>query len=379
MNKQLEKNNAGLMEILKVNQNSDFGKKFHFELITSEEEYSKAIPIANMNAYHTYMELAKRLDETTILSCDPIECYLFEGDESFFCTNKQQTIYKHFWNICGAPRDFLPIWGKQCIFKNYGHYKETTLFPYLIQLSKGVKKYCVNSYRDRCLDMWHQSLNGECYQRKQALIALQAYKTHGFVISQFSDLKKLVMYIQKNLPQLLQEAKANLERNRVKIDKRNAMVAYLNRTNSWRNHVKLLMQKLPSCEWQACIRFIWPQLKSIVIIADPAKASPEDVECQKLNSVIDCKMYWMTAQSIFGQYIDAEGSVTIDSLPYTYLEFRDIQSGRIIPYSETVKIGRVYNVLITNVAGLYRYCYPLKFKVKKCDIGNKIIGQWLRT
>ena len=63
--------NIRLTEILENNADTDFGRRYHFAEITSEEEYRSIVPLSAYADYEKLIKLKTRIGEKKILAGDP--------------------------------------------------------------------------------------------------------------------------------------------------------------------------------------------------------------------------------------------------------------------------------------------------------------------
>lgn len=67
-------NQKRLMEILRKNQNTEYGKKYHFDQIHSVEDYIKQVPLTEYDTYEPYIERMTQ-GEKKLITAYPVELY----------------------------------------------------------------------------------------------------------------------------------------------------------------------------------------------------------------------------------------------------------------------------------------------------------------
>ena len=97
-----------LLSILRRNQSTDYGVRYHFEALRTAEGYQKRVPFSSYDTYAPLVELQTKIGERGIFSADPTVCYLLSAD------------------AVGAPR-LIPA-------------TEKHLEPYLRQFAQAVRK-----------------------------------------------------------------------------------------------------------------------------------------------------------------------------------------------------------------------------------------------
>ena len=74
--------NIRLSEILENNADTDFGRRYHFSEITSEEEYRRIVPLSTYADYEKLIRLSTRIGEKRILANDPTIAYALTSETS---------------------------------------------------------------------------------------------------------------------------------------------------------------------------------------------------------------------------------------------------------------------------------------------------------
>lgn len=88
-----------LLDILKRNKDTDYGKRYEFDQIKSIEEFQRRLPLTNYSFYQPIHQLVSRLGERNILTAEDPICYLlsFGPDASVRyipCTQSYLELYK---------------------------------------------------------------------------------------------------------------------------------------------------------------------------------------------------------------------------------------------------------------------------------------------
>ena len=65
-----------LMDILKENLDTDYGRRYHFANLRTKEGYQARVPLADYNVYAPLVKLQTRIGESGIFTSSPIPCYL---------------------------------------------------------------------------------------------------------------------------------------------------------------------------------------------------------------------------------------------------------------------------------------------------------------
>ena len=65
--------------ILKENQDTDYGRRYHFSVLRTAEGYQARVPLSHYDVYAPLVELQTRIGESAILTTDPTVCYLLSS------------------------------------------------------------------------------------------------------------------------------------------------------------------------------------------------------------------------------------------------------------------------------------------------------------
>lgn len=64
-----------LMDLIRKNENTEFGRRMHFDTITSVEEYRKRIPYTDYDYFSEYIDRMVKNGETNLITADPVVQY----------------------------------------------------------------------------------------------------------------------------------------------------------------------------------------------------------------------------------------------------------------------------------------------------------------
>ena len=65
--------------ILKENQDTDYGRRYHFSVLRTAEGYQARVPLSHYDSYAPLIELSTRIGESAILTAEPTVCYLLSS------------------------------------------------------------------------------------------------------------------------------------------------------------------------------------------------------------------------------------------------------------------------------------------------------------
>ncbi|MBR2214803.1 MAG: GH3 auxin-responsive promoter family protein [Selenomonadaceae bacterium] len=69
-----------LLEILQKSKDTDYGRRYHFAAIQSAEGYQARVPLSDFKTYAPLVALQTQIGERGIFTADPVTCYLLSAD-----------------------------------------------------------------------------------------------------------------------------------------------------------------------------------------------------------------------------------------------------------------------------------------------------------
>ena len=368
---------ARLKEILSTNKNTDFGKKYDFERINSDEEYKNKVPLAKIDDFNIFINLSRRLGEYNIIAKDDIIAYC-----DVLSDNAEQSY------LVPCTKDHI-----KDLVNYYSGLLDDNLSLFLFESESGKRRYAdkaiYNSFAGVALSEMAKTVF-----RKSSFRFLKKQITSGpidlIIENEFADnikLRLLFALLDKDLTQIIAISSFNvLQMFRVlednwkelinifkegKISKsvisddetRSKCNSYLSSNVSRANELEKIFES--GFDEPVAIK-IWPKLKRIVCNAyGPYKIYTEN--CKRYTQGINFNnSYIGDSSAIIGFAIENTNNSFVINKNNSYIEFLplDIKDNRTIDFNQ-VKLGLEYEIVITNNAGLYRVKTNIVVRIKK--------------
>ncbi len=337
-----------LINILRENRNTDYGKKYRFADIDGLADFRAKVPITEYRDYINYIE-----------------------------------------QIANGRRDVLTSQNVNMFEVTGGSGGATKLIPYTAGLKqeflKGTKPWIYALF-----NRYPQLKNGKSYWSITPPIAQKKYTKAGIPIgfeedtAYFGKIEQFLMnfimvrdktikhdknmfnfYIKTSVS-LLKEPDLSL----ISIWNPSYLLLILDFMN---NNIKDILQHLPKHrrlvvrEYIAKKRYdkLWPKLCVISCWCDgAAKIGAEKIKLLFPHVIIEPKGILATEAIMSIPYED--GSASILCYRSHYFEFLDMQSGELLEYTE-LKLNGFYEILLTTSGGFYRYRIRDGVKVESVD------------
>ena len=371
-----------LLEILQQNNNTDYGRRYFFDGLQSAEGYQIRVPMSSYNTYAPLIKLQTQIGEHDIFSADPVKYYLLSEDEKgdtllFPATQKHLEPYV---------RAFTDIVRDKTSF---------TLFESLPKPRAYNDRGVLNSLSGVILSefFWQErnTLQGshakfaapeELFFPTEALdtlylrvlFALKERAVEQIISPSRWGIAEALTFIEKNWEiicndiergeitfvmdvstELLRRMKGHLSGDKERADQlRNAFSAGFDS--------KVLSR-------------VWPNLNKIIAFGDDSFCVYTDTLRKYTGDILLDNGYLMTSEALIGRSIEGsnnyrllEGNNFYEFLPVT------AAIGEKPLLLTNLNEGEIYELIITNRAGLYRYRTGYLIRVEEQNGGNLIFS-----
>ena len=373
-----------LKQILSANKETDFGKKYDFKHISSEEEYAKKVPLAKIDDFKVYVNLATRLGEKNIIAKDDIIAYCDTLSDDG----------QHF-ELVPCTKDHI-----KGLVDQFSSLLENNISLFLFESESGKRKYAdkavYNSFAGVAL-----SEIVKINLRKASFKFLKKNVTSSpkqlLIENEFVDnimLRLLFALLSKDLTQIIAISSFSvLQMFRILEDNWNVLVDSIRNGNI---SELIIPNEETRLEFNSLLKSDSRRADELQEIFKQGFETPVAVKVwPKLNRIVcngygsykiyteNCKRYTRgvnfynsvlgDSTAILGFGVPNTHNSFILNKTNSYLEFIpvDAKEDNTVTYSE-IKPGQEYELVVTNNAGLYRVRSNIVLRIEK-TIKDQII------
>lgn len=378
LNKTIEKGNKGLeallnasyegydvnekllFKLLQENKNTEFGKKYGFDTITTVEEYQKRVPLS---AYSDYEEYINRIEngEKNIITSRDIEHFALSSGSSGkpkkvpMCREAADlfALYTHGACFAVMDRELKESWVKgrgvsltEIRFKTHDNgFTYGAVSGKVRERNKAYENYvyttplCV-TYPKHDMDFMYMHLRFALMEKDLS------YITCTFMTAAYD----IMRYFENNWQMLVEDIKNGTINEKINVPK------------SVRN--ELTLEKMPQRAeeiekeclkgFEGIIKRIWPNVAFVFGIGSESFKIYTERLRYFLGGIKVHYSVFSASEGIFACPVESESDEMV-LIPFSaFYEFKDIKTGEIVTLDKVVK-GRRYEFIITNLSGFYRY------------------------
>ena len=370
--KKLSENAEGLlMRILRRNRNTEIGKKLGFGSVHSVRDYQDKIPFSDYGDYAGYIDRMAKNGEQKLLTADKV---------SFLATTSGTTgVMKR---IPVVSRSFRPLFRSSCIIYDiiYTEMKKrgiksgkglNSLESGFYRTESGIRQGYISSFVMSSADLVVPSIScipaelsgyGEGVDMKyiKSRCAL-ADRDLVYPMSPFmSTLTDLMKYISDNREMLIRDIELGVIDTSVKLppELRARLEAKLKPD---RERAEELKKSVDFSDINGLIKRIWPKMCVVVAIGS-GELEPFSRKMRVYcgESVAFCHEFYASSEALFGTVTEADDENYLlipDSGFFEFIpddgSFDETRDRPLLPHE--LEVGKRYEVVVTNLAGLYRY------------------------
>ena len=347
-----------LMRIIRENEDTAYGRKYHFREIRSYEDYVRLVPLSDYSDYEPYINRMVAFGERNLI------------------TARDVVYYAHTSGSSGAPKmiprtqeelDLLFSTVFERVFALYGpECKGINLMESRIGFTpKGVRHGAISETLN------HPEDTGDCnvlpeeviypaaeFDRRHIKLLFALREKHlGFLMATFSPaVYDLLAYLCQHWEELCEDIESGSIRQSVTVDQnlRRKLEARLAPDPARAREIRKIMSQH---ENGAFIPLLWPDLKVVASVGTATFAPYIGKIKQALGPKIpvDHLGYVSSEATIAAEIRPEEPAYLL--LPYTgFYEFIPADNSDALPLRmDQLEIGKEYELILTNLSGFYRY------------------------
>lgn len=359
-----EENKGLLLKLIEENKNTDYGKKYNFENIKSIEDYFKNVPFTEYADYDEYINRIVSGEKNVLSARDTVHfatSSASSGKVKFvpMCLEAEQLFAAYTHGLCFAvmDRELGESWQKG----RGVSFTEVRFKPTENGISSGAVSGKVR-YQHResenlvyttpmCISYPQSKMNFRYLHLRFALMESDL----SFITCTFMTAAADIMqYLEDNWEILTEDIKNGTISDDILVPQ------------NIRDDVSPLLAPMPQRAeflrkefekgFDGIMSRIWPNLKFIFGIGGGSFKVHTDKIRRYLGSVRVHYSVYSASEGIFAAPVESESEDMV-LLPFaTFYEFRDIndESGKTVTLDK-VESGKDYEIIITNLSGLYRY------------------------
>ena len=324
-----------MMEILRRNATTDYGRAYGFDQIEKLAEYQKQVPMSDNKIYQPLIDLQTNIGESNILTIEPTRHYLVNAKQQWVpCTESHLRPYMEAFATTLK-----------------GHHN--LLVALVSPLGKQTNDACTVETLESVMTkiyMWHYHYaRGKCradFSMPNDLFFKTSQQDAVHAISYYAlldrDIDQIVALNTGRIADMFDYITTH----------RNKLVAELRQTDAQRASE---VERAFDSE-QALAKVLWPKLKRIVAFGAGEYYEATAQMKQFTGDIPHNNGYYYTEETIYGRAV-ADNSDLFETFPsgsfHEYLPLEEPNAETIL--STDTKPGVPYQLVVTNSAGLYRY------------------------
>lgn len=358
-----------LREILRVNKESEYGKKYNFENLNGTEDYKRLVPITDYSDYEEYIERSAK-GEKNILTSDSVEFFSLSSG-----TTGSQKLIPVTSNSRARANGYMNFLNQGLIYNGIPEAKKGGRGLFLMSMPKptmitsgGIPAGAGTSEGIKAAKrilpyMWVSPIEVlEIHEQKTAnyLHALFALKDRelSYIASPFpSNIVQLFGVIEENSEQIVKDIAMGTINKSLNLEPKTRAIL----EKKLKPNVKRAseLEKELSKGMEGVVSRIWPKINYVSCVAGGAFS----IYVKKLRYFIGnlpiFSSVYAASEALIGMAVKPN-DVTYVIIPKTaYFEFiplnkMDLSNPDTLDLDE-LKIGESYEIIITNFSGLYRY------------------------
>lgn len=375
-----------LLPILSSNANTEIGKKYNFANIKTIEEYESIVPLSDYSFYKPLVDIMTKVGETDIISSEKICSYSRTVDQ--------------YGNLIFIPQTQSLVAFYQNIYLNYINKAQSSTFT---MLESDHNKKEPNNDGSYFTDMRGAILNGikdidiyNSHKRKYKYGTITSPKELVFSDhdSDYTYARLLFALADKDVSQILAPFTVDvlstmrcLEENWKQLVK-DLFIGVVSETSGLNTaNREILSSQLEAdpdrameiaeiCRegFENIIPKIWPKVE-LIIATGTGRFAYETKELKYyIGDIALDNGYLMSSEAVIAKSYGINSDLYVLVENCAYLEFLplDLDDNNCIRY-ENLEAGKLYEVVITNSAGLYRYKSGMTIRVERIENGSVIV------
>lgn len=363
-----------LLEILRHNKDTDYGQRYYFAGLQAAEGYQARVPLSSYNRYAPLIQLQTQIGEHGIFVADPVRYYLLTenaaGDTQLFPATR-----RHLEPYVRAFTDMV---------------RDKTTFPLLESLPKS------RAYNDRgSLNsltgviftefFWQERNTLQGSQAKfttpeellfptealdvlylRVLFALKEREVEQLIAPSTWGIVETLTFMEKHWETICRD----IEQGEISfvIDVSDTLLKRMKgHLNGDKERADELRRAFSAGFDAGVLSRVWPKLKRIVAFGDNCFRIYTE-RLRKYSGGIDLEHgYFMISEALVGESIEGTGQYRLlkDQNFYEFLPLTAADGDKPC-FLSNLKEGEIYELIVTNRAGLYRYRTGYFIRAEEC-------------
>lgn len=368
---------ARLKEILLTNKDTDFGKKYDFEHICSNKEYADKVPLAKIDDFNIYVNLATRLGECNIIAKDDVIAYCDtlsdDAEHSFLvpCTKDHIKDLVNYYNSLIEDNFSFFLFESENGKRRYADKAVYNSFAgvALSEMAKTTFKkspfhFLKKDMTDLPIELIIENEFADNIKLRLLFALLCKDLTQIIAISSFNILK-MFRALEDNWKELVNIIRnGEITKNVISDEQTRAKCnSYFSSDSARADELEKIFEA--GFDEPVAIK-IWPKLRRIIcngygvykIYTENCKRYTQGINFNNSYLGDSVAIIGFAPENTNNSFVIDKNNSYIEFLP---LESKDNQTVTL----EEVKLGQQYEVVITNNAGLYRVRTNIVVRIKK--------------
>ena len=337
-----------MMEILRNNASTDYGRYYHFDQIETLADYQRLVPMSDYENYKRLIDLQTNIGEYDILTTAPTRQYLVNAKgQRVPCTESHLLPYMEGFasTLKGHHNLLVAIVGPRKQQTNDGCTVETLE-------SQMVKKY-----------MWYYH-----YARGKRRAVFSMPDDLFFKTDQREEMHAICYYalLDRDIDQMVALNTQRIADMFVYItEHRDELIAELQATDAQRAAEVDAALKSD----QPVAKVLWPKLERIVAFGAGEYYEATALMKQYTGNIAHNHGYYYTEETIYGRAVSDDSDIFETFSSGCFHEYLPLDNvGDTTLFSTDTRPGVPYQLVVTNSAGLYRYITDHVVNIKEIKI-----------
>ena len=337
-----------MMEILRNNASTDYGRYYHFDQIETLADYQRLVPMSDYENYKRLIDLQTNIGEYDILTTAPTRQYLVNAKgQRVPCTESHLLPYMEGFasTLKGHHNLLVAIVGPRKQQTNDGCTVETLE-------SQMVKKY-----------MWYYH-----YARGKRRAVFSMPDDLFFKTDQREEMHAICYYalLDRDIDQMVALNTQRIADMFIYItEHRDELIAELQATDAQRAAEVDAALKSD----QPVAKVLWPKLERIVAFGAGEYYEATALMKQYTGNIAHNHGYYYTEETIYGRAVSDDSDIFETFSSGCFHEYLPLDNvGDTTLFSTDTRPGVPYQLVVTNSAGLYRYITDHVVNIKEIKI-----------
>lgn len=350
-----------LQQILSHNCETDYGKRYAFSDILSYEDFKNKLPVTDYAGYARMIMLGMKIGENDIYAHDPIETYILDMDSdenSMVYPVTRQTMRQVYHKAAAQlqPEDVvLSLSESSHLYKRFNDGATVSSLSGLVLLRNAydgnAQEYAMESAIPLELNI---PRSAQDYRYEKVLFALYNKKITMMSVDRCWEFLEMMTFIKEygeHLCEDIEKGTISASMSKVPEEIRISLRKYLIPNKERADELRGILAE----GFHAVMRKIWPDIKVCYYMEDGESAIYLDAIKDFAGDVAFVANDDYAANALVGVSDPDRGMFRLSDDADVFCEFMDVLDEDKIYDRLNVQTGRIYEVLVTDISGLYRF------------------------